>query len=319
MVRSSVDRTNIYLVHSGLFLLQETFRLNVSRFSDGVAELPPGVGPGHSYAAAAGLQATDTHFISKIAFNREFYDRAVDWARVSVERARGDESRAYMRQMLGTMERHHDKVLDQRGATGSRSLGTSMSVWRTNPVPFDEKLRRKKKYKKVKAAVFQAELSSQHTPAQTWEHFNRLCAGERLLPADRERHHKCVALHHRDPYLRLGPFKLDVQHINPFIGVFRDMLAEAEMEHYKEFARDRLHRSTVDSKKKTVVTRTSKQTWLDEVAGVNISARGYYGARAAVTVADSVGMRISDRISLATRLYTSSMSGGEPYQVSSWA
>ena len=91
------------------------------------------------------------------------------------------------------------------------------------------------------------------------------------------------------------------------------------MEHYKELARDRLHRSTVDSKKKTVVTRTSKQTWLDEVAGVNISARGYYGARAAVTVADSVGMRISDRISLATRLYTSSMSGGEPYQVSSWA
>ena len=57
-----------YYVMLGLFLLQETFRLNVTQFSDGVAELP-----GHGrFSAERGLGAADTHFISKIAFNRCF-------------------------------------------------------------------------------------------------------------------------------------------------------------------------------------------------------------------------------------------------------
>ena len=50
----------------GLFLLQETFKLNVSQFSDGVAEIPGG----GRFTAERGLEATDTHYISKIAFNR---------------------------------------------------------------------------------------------------------------------------------------------------------------------------------------------------------------------------------------------------------
>ena len=50
----------------GLFLLQETFRLNVTEFSAGVAELP---GRGR-FPAERGLEAADTHYISKIAFNR---------------------------------------------------------------------------------------------------------------------------------------------------------------------------------------------------------------------------------------------------------
>ena len=52
----------------GLFLLQETFKLNVSQFSDGVADIPGG-GAGR-FAAERGLEAADTHYISKIAFNR---------------------------------------------------------------------------------------------------------------------------------------------------------------------------------------------------------------------------------------------------------
>lgn len=50
----------------GLFLLQETFRLNVTKFSAGVAELPGR----RRFSAERGLEAADTHFISKIAFNR---------------------------------------------------------------------------------------------------------------------------------------------------------------------------------------------------------------------------------------------------------
>ena len=126
---------------------------------------------------------------------------------------------------------------------------------------------------------------------------------------------KCLNLDHQDPYLRLGPFKLDIQKKQPFVGVFRNILYDSEMEHYKDYARDKLFRSSVDTKKKVQVSRTSKQAWLEEVDSVNVTEHGYYGARERVVTNDELAMKISDRISLATRLYTASQSGGEPYQV----
>ena len=269
---------------------------------------------GPSFAAERGLSSGDASFISKIAFNREFYDRAVDWAEVAVSLADDEEVEKYMKKMLTTMKKHHDKVLDQKGATGSREI--EQGVWRTYPVPYDEKLRKKKKYKKkMKKTEFTPELSMKHSTAQTWEHFNQLCAGEQFLGQDTIKRFKCLLLDYSDPYLRLGPFKLDIQHDSPFVGVFRDILYESEMEHYKEFARDKLFRSSVDTKKQVQVTRTSKQTWLEEVGEINTTRLEYYGVRGEVDINDEVAMKISDRISLATRLYSSDRSGGEPYQV----
>ena len=252
---------------------------------------------------------------------REFYDRAVDWAQVSLERASTAEERTYMRKILGTMVKHHDKVLDQRGSSGNRDGGSSeLAMWRTYTVPYDEKLRKKKKYKKKGGAGvkddFVPELTKKQTPSQTWEHFNRLCAGEKLMPADKEKLLKCQHLHHNDNYLRLGPFKLDIQHDAPFVGVFRNILHEAELEHYKDFARDKLYRSQVQNKKKTVVTRTSKQAWLED-ALINQTTPGqpYTRHRRDLNIVDEVAAKISDRISLAARLHTLSSAGSEPYQV----
>ena len=43
-----------------------------------------------------------------------------------------------------------------------------------------------------------------------------LCQGRSMAP-----HLHCLALHHTDPYLRLGPFKLEIASVEPFIGVLR--------------------------------------------------------------------------------------------------
>ena len=95
------------------------------------------------------------------------------------------------------------------------------------------------------------------------EQFNRLCKGEILLSPSHSKDIKCFSLHHFDPYLRLGPFKLDDQSISPYVTVIRDFLAGSEMEYYKEFARPRLFRSEFGGNKQGV-TRTSKQTWLHD-------------------------------------------------------
>ena len=94
--------------------------------------------------------------------------------------------------------------------------------------------RKKKKYKKKKPSLtFEPVMDKKQNYAENWEHFNRLCAGEKMISADVERQFKCYHLTNKDPYLRLGPFKLDVQHTAPFIGVFRNILYDDEMKHYK--------------------------------------------------------------------------------------
>ena len=271
--------------------------------------------------------SSDHHHSSKfqkyvnVFLSREFYDRAVDWARVSLEKAGNAEERSHMKKILGTMVKHHDKVLDQKGSSGNKDGGeSSLAMWRTNPVPFDEKLRKKKKYRKKKNGIedFIPELTKRQTQAQTWEHFNRLCAGEKLMSLKKEKLLKCQHLHHFDSYLRLGPFKLDIQHDAPFVGVFRNILYDDEMEHFKDFARDKLYRSEVQTKQKTVVTRTSKQAWLqDSLINKTLPGHPYTRHRQDILIADEVAAKISDRITLATRLHTLLASGSEPYQVSS--
>ena len=40
------------------------------------------------------------------------------------------------------------------------------------------------------------------------------------------------------------PYKLDDQSLQPYITVFRDFFTQKEMTHYKDFARNKLVRST---------------------------------------------------------------------------
>ena len=52
-----------------------------------------------------------------------------------------------------------------------------------------------------------------------------LCQGRSMMTAP---HLHCLALHHMDPYLRLGPFKLEIASVEPFIGVLRGVYSSSQ-------------------------------------------------------------------------------------------
>ena len=56
-----------------------------------------------------------------------------------------------------------------------------------------------------------------------------LCQGRSMAP-----HLHCLTLHHMDPYLRLGPFKLEIALREPFIGVLRDVYSSSQMVDVRE-------------------------------------------------------------------------------------
>ena len=233
---------------SGLFLLQDFFNLNTSLFAGGTVHSE--MLSDKSFHSHSVLTYEDVDFIAKTAYNREYYNRAVDWFREAVAVAIKTQTKQVItaaKNLLSTTIKVHDKVLDQKGPEGS--VGGNERAWRTNPVPFDEKLRKKKKFKKLAKEAAESQnvqfryVHAIEAPTIT-NQFSRLCRGEILLKPNATKDVFCHHLHYQDPYLRLRPYKLDDQSLHPYITVFRDFFTQKEMSHYKDFARDKLVRST---------------------------------------------------------------------------
>ena len=321
---------------NGIFLLQEAYNLNITDLTRGVIKVKKM--SENSFLSSSSLKYQDTDFLGKIAYNRGFYDRAVDWFKAAAEIAginTHDEKKnqsTIANNLVKTMIKTHDRVLEQKGPAGTIN-GNS---WRTNQVPFDEKLRKKKKYKNIIKGMkkvetgFQASLRPDNSEAVIWDQFNRLCRGEELRPASLLKDLSCTLLHYHDPALRLAPFKQEVISKIPFVTMFHHFLAESEILHYKNFARTRLFRSSYGQSVNkggmgTGVKRTSKQTWLYEfdnkqVLTLNNSLMsiGPYQYRQDMAVLDQVGLGVSDRIMKASRLYNAEHSGGESFQVANY-
>ena len=67
-----------------------------------------------------------------------------------------------------------------------------------------------------------------------WEHFNVLCRGEEIRRPEHNANLTCKHLHYGDPYLRLGPFKLEEMNHQPFIGVLHGFMYDHEADEFRE-------------------------------------------------------------------------------------
>ena len=130
----------------------------------------------------------------------------------------------------------------------------------------------------------------------------------------------CHLLHHGDPFNQLGPFKLEQLSGQPYITVIHQLMSDGEMEHFKNYAKDKLERSGHSGIGAgiTSLKRTSKQAWLDHrifdvSIGVAMQKSGlqnitrdyvrqpngwdhYFMARENFIVDDSVASRVSNRM-----------------------
>ena len=56
----------------------------------------------------------------------------------------------------------------------------------------------------------------------------------------RDTQNQCIKLYYNDPYLRLGPFNLEILNTEPFIGAFHSILSEKETDSIIEKSKGRL-------------------------------------------------------------------------------
>ena len=61
------------------------------------------------------------------------------------------------------------------------------------------------------------------------EALSRIC--NKVLRGNWTDHYKCHFLHHFDPFLKLGPFKLEIKLDLPYRAVLHDILNDEEIQH----------------------------------------------------------------------------------------
>ncbi|XP_059097158.1 prolyl 4-hydroxylase subunit alpha-2-like isoform X2 [Tigriopus californicus] len=291
---------------NGIFLLQETYDLDMKEFALGRIRDPQ---TGEMIEGQKQLSAFDLELLGKLSFNRGFYDRATEWIDAAIWMAKRSNASEQIIQnfqgMLRTMQNKHDVVLEKKGPR-NRS-------WRTFLVPFDEKLRKKKKYKKIKNKRYQPGDKADGLDQNLWEKFNALCRGEEKKSPAQLQNLTCHYLHYKDPYLRLGPFKLEQKSLLPYIAVFHDFMYDKEMEDYRSNVNRRLIRSMHLTKKGehdgVSVKRTSSQAWLDD---------RHNTTKLNGTDSSAMALKVSRRLQIATRFHVLAEEGGEMYQVANY-
>ena len=145
----------------------------------------------------------------------------------------------------------HDLTLDRKGPYSP--------TYRTFPLPFNAKLRKKKKYKKAKKEKNVLVKQHKTVPFYQFElpenrklslkhfqgNFHSMCEGNLINSTIIDYKLNCRLQHHNVPYLKLGPFKMEELNQDPFIVSFKDFLYHEEIETLKSLAANNLKLSRV--------------------------------------------------------------------------
>lgn len=267
---------------TGLLVLRETYNLPMEDFMAGIVKTK-----GHTkqvFKANHLLNLQDAFHLAVKAQERKWFDAGILFQRQADK-------------MIGNMTKQELKSIDPEFFAGMSKLRKYLKQsqnhylktrktlqgldFRILPYFVDDDLK-----KSTKQPKFVRELS---TYRRNYSDTNEYKEGERRDEADRrvcrgeyqgtaiakEAHLQlCHYLHQNNPYLRLGPFKMEVLARVPFRMILHDFMDEAEMKWLKDYSKPRLSRTrdkyksneqiqrhSLDNKKVKVIAKTT-QTWI---------------------------------------------------------
>ncbi|XP_075524911.1 prolyl 4-hydroxylase subunit alpha-2-like isoform X2 [Dermacentor variabilis] len=210
-----------------LILLQKTYHLNHTDMTKGVIM-------GHK--AMAQLTARDCVYFGQLLYSKSDFEDAIKWfeealARLSLEK-----------QPSITPKTVHDYL--------------ASSVEKEQQRPQEEEL----------SSIVLPKVPSVEMPfAEGYlEAFNDLCRGEKLRNATEEKDLRCyLSVPH--PYYRIGPVKMEIMSLDPYIVQFYDVISPKEIQAIRRIGDPMLARATVvESIEETVDPgRISQVAWLE--------------------------------------------------------
>jgi len=169
-----------------------------------------------------------------------------------------------LRNLIKTAKTVHDQKLDRWGPrTASHSV---------NPVPYDKRLAKKKKFQTMKTSPIQLMDEKVMGTGIEKDMYIQLCRSIDLRPPKTTKDLQCKYESRGKPYYTYGPRKVEVVNLDPYIAVVHDFITNGEIKEFIKVASPKLKRSQMVGNKYNGSLsdyRVSEQTWINEQMAPN--------------------------------------------------
>jgi prolyl 4-hydroxylase len=158
--------------------------------------------------------------------------------------------------------------------------------------------------------------------------FKKVCkSGALTRQPETENLPKCGYLHHFNPYLRLGPFKVEVAVRSPYISILHDLLTEEEIEWLIQYSIPRLSRVRENSKetiqpkyeqndmKKRRTVHKTVQCWITDI---DYDEYNEFNDRFNYTINFPLMFKLSKKLELATQMNSTGKYSSTDFQTTNY-
>ena len=260
-----------------LVMMIHSYELDIERFRQGYIEAS-NLKNTEPIQAIRKLSSIDLLLIAKRADESGYLGTAANIIKSALNAPKNQmfsekEQKTFMKNLLKFKKdilTKHNGYLEK-----SKSVVTDKYVF--NPYMLDENLERKKKQPKfIKSEqvtdtiqIIDAIMNDGMAKFKT-DSMLKTCGGIRrknihsvgndLGSVSEADIHQCRLVHHKDPYTKLGPFKLEIVHHEPFLMVIHELFTEEDTNYLVDWARPRLSRKREITLKEDINKR--KGDWM---------------------------------------------------------
>ena len=267
---------------NGLADLQEFHNIDLEELMNGQIT---NYQTGQKYFSNSKLTPSEALKVATAARDAKYPEAYVLWTKAALEVAKLENKDkkfvSAIKKLLKQAKELHDNIYMTLNFTGLAPLGEVQNI-RGTPYLSTSLTKRREYEFAQKKEIFESRFDNLLTIDPTQFVSNDLCnrigfflrrRTQNLCRGQFERHPileknlKCIWLHHNNPYLKLGPFKFDVQHRDPEIAVIREFAGAKEIKWIKEAARGHMKSTPyVTGAKESAYSklRTSKVMYMNE-------------------------------------------------------
>ena len=271
---------------SGLYLLHQTYHLNWTDLISNGLKVPPYFS-NNRIETDFQVYSKDFEVLGKIAFKRKLYDQAYEILNIALHIAKKEQEKERIESITSLVDmviQTHDDILKKYRNNANQGVYSYQlrdnKCNNTNGCLVSEN----KALNNRKIELFTPFV----TEKQKKDQFQRLCRGERLRSKKDDIFISSSFLHHNNPFLRLGPFKIENKNMSPYVAVIHQFFHPRETDTFVKYASPDLERSETFIKEGSLgssMSRTTKQVYVTE-NDTRLSQTGI----------------VSDRIKMATKL-----------------
>ena len=256
----------------GIVMLHETYEFYLDELTVGKVAYVTSDNVYKEFQGKEKLQIDDLHLMSEKAKSQMLFDVGIEFLRAAFKLADKTKPTNSTMKKLNTLRKQLVHMNNQHLLKWEKMLGPNYKVL---PYLVDNNMYYKENQpESLMENVRNIEIKNEY---QTDFCFKQVCRSSAFtrLP-DTVNLPKCGYLHHFDPYMRLGPFKVEVVLRSPYLSILHGILTEEEIQWMVDFSIPRLsrvrgnygqitpkHESRDRTKRKTV--HKTVQCWINDI------------------------------------------------------